>query len=61
VSAAGKVARDLALLARHPSASEGMQALCTRLFLQWLGPVETQDTSPAERWRDVIPLAAGAH
>jgi hypothetical protein len=61
LSAADKIARNLALLARHPAASDGMQALCTRLFLQWLGPVETQDESPAERWRDVMPLPAEAH
>jgi hypothetical protein len=61
LSAADKIARNLAVLARHPGASDGMQALCTRLFLQWLGPVETQDESSAERWRDVMPLPAAAH
>jgi len=43
LAAADKIARNLALIARHPQASERLQTVCTRLFLDWLGPTATQD------------------
>jgi hypothetical protein len=52
---ADAVARQLALLTRHPHAGTHLRELCTGLFLQWLGPVQTQDQPPAAQWRDVWP------
>ncbi len=37
LAAADKIARNLALIARHPDAGAGLQTVCTRLFLDWLG------------------------
>lgn len=53
VAAADKIARNLALIARHPQASERLQAVCTRLFLDWLGPTATQDEAAERQWRTV--------
>ncbi len=53
VAAADKIARNLALIARHPQASERLQTVCTRLFLDWLGPTATQDEAPEGQWRTV--------
>lgn len=52
--AADKIARNLALLARHPQASAELQTVCSRLFLQWLGPLRLQDTAAEAQWRDVM-------
>jgi hypothetical protein len=55
LAAADKIARNLALIARHPQAGEPLQTVCTRLFVDWLGPTATHD-EPAERqWRTVHP------
>lgn len=43
LAAADKIARNLALLARHPDVSESLQSICTRLFIDWLGPTQPQD------------------
>jgi hypothetical protein len=56
LSASDKIARNLALLARHPQASTQLQTVCSRLFLQWLGPVQPQDLTPETQWRDVWPM-----
>lgn len=53
VAAADKIARNLALIARHPQASERLQTVCARLFLDWLGPTATQDEAPDRQWRTV--------
>lgn len=55
LAAADKIARNLALLARHPQASSELQTVCSRLFLQWLGPLQLQDAPPEGQWRDVMP------
>ena len=52
---ADMVVRQLALLARHPHADAALQGLCTRLFLQWMGPVHLQDMPLNDQWRDVMP------
>ncbi|WP_119290870.1 hypothetical protein [Azohydromonas sediminis] len=55
LAAADKIARNLALIARHPQAGEPLQTVCARLFVDWLGPTTTHD-EPAERqWRTVHP------
>jgi len=54
LAAADKIARNLALIARHPQAGERLQTVCTRLFLDWLGPVETHDEPPERQWRTVF-------
>jgi len=53
LAAADKIARNLALIARHPHASEPLQTVCTRLFLDWLGPTGTNDEPAARQWRTV--------
>ena len=53
LAAADKIARNLALIARHPQAGEPLQTVCTRLFLDWLGPTGTNDESSARQWRTV--------
>ncbi len=53
LAAADKIARNLALIARHPQASAPLQTVCTRLFLDWLGPTGTNDESSARQWRTV--------
>lgn len=52
-AAADKIARNFALIARHPQASERLQTVCTRLFLDWLGPTTTNDEAPESQWRTV--------
>lgn len=54
-AAADKIARNLALLARHPQATGALQTVCSRLFLQWLGPLQLQDMPADAQWRDVLP------
>jgi len=56
LAAADKIARNLALIARHPEASAALQTVCTRLFTDWLGPHEAQDGPPEDDWRDVWPM-----
>lgn len=56
LSAADKIAGNLALIARHPDASAALQTVCMRLFAIWLGPIEVQDTAPGGEWRDVWPM-----
>ena len=56
LSAADCIARNLALIARHAEASPALQSLCTRLFTDWLGPLQPQDTVPGQEWRDVWPM-----
>lgn len=56
LSAADCIARNLALIARHPEASSVLQSMCTRLFADWLGPLLPQDTAPGDEWRDVWPM-----
>ncbi len=58
LAAGDKIARNLALLARHPQASAELQTVCSRLFLQWLGPVQLQDVPADAQWRDVWPMPA---
>jgi hypothetical protein len=53
LAAADKIARNLALIARHPGASEQLQCVCTRLFTDWIGPLHCQDEPPERHWRDV--------
>ena len=55
LAAADKIARNLALLARHPEATAELQTICGRLFLQWLGPLQLQDAPAEGQWRDVFP------
>ena len=52
------IACNLALIARHPDASEALQATCTGLFATWLAPLEVQDAPPGSEWRDVWPMPA---
>jgi hypothetical protein len=40
LGAAQKIARNLALLARHPGVSPPLQTLCHQLFADWLGAAE---------------------
>lgn len=54
LAAADKIARNLALIARHPAASEGLQTVCTRLFADWIGPLQCQDQGPQQHWRTVM-------
>jgi hypothetical protein len=56
LSASDRIACNLALIARHPQASADLQALCTGLFADWLGPVEPQDALTGREWRDVWPM-----
>jgi hypothetical protein len=58
LSAADCIARNLALIARHPEASAALQTVCTRLFADWLGPLQPQDDAPGHEWRDVWPMPA---
>jgi hypothetical protein len=60
LAAADKIARNLALIARHPDASAALQTVCTRLFTDWLGPLEVQDAAPGREWRDVWPMPPAA-
>lgn len=53
-----RIACNLALIARHPQASAALQAMCTGLFTDWLGPIEVQDAAPGREWRDVLPMPA---
>jgi hypothetical protein len=55
LAAADRIAGNLALIARHPDASSALQTVCTRLFTDWLGPLEVQDAPPGTEWRDVWP------
>lgn len=58
LAAADQIASHLARLARHPGVSDTMQGLCTRLFLDWLGPADIQDTGPEHHWKNVHERAA---
>ena len=51
-----RIACNLALIARHPEASASLQAVCTGLFTDWLGPLEVQDAPSGSEWRDVWPM-----
>lgn len=53
LAGADQIASQFARLARHPGMSDAMQGVCTRLFLEWLGPPDTQDTGPEQQWKDV--------
>ena len=53
-----RIACNLALIARHPQASAALQAMCTGLFTDWLGPVDVQDAPAGREWRDVLPMPA---
>jgi hypothetical protein len=53
LAAADKIASNLALLARHEQVSQPLQTICTRLFLDWLGPVQLQDVGVEHHWKDV--------
>jgi hypothetical protein len=61
LAAADKIARNLALIARHPQASARLQTVCTRLFLDWLGPTATQDEAAAPAPRGAHPAPPTAH
>lgn len=61
LAAADKIARNLALMARHPGASDSLQTVCSRLFVEWLGPLQTQDEPSAHHWRTVLPMPEGTH
>jgi hypothetical protein len=56
LGAADRIAHNLALIARHPDASDGLQHICAQLFATWLGPVRPQDAAPEDEWRDVWPM-----
>ena len=56
LAASERIACNLALIARHPEASASLQAVCTGLFTDWLGPLEVQDAPPGREWRDVWPM-----
>jgi hypothetical protein len=56
LSAAERIACNLALIARHPEASSALQTVCTRLFADWLGPLQEQDAVRGSEWRDVWPM-----
>ena len=56
LSAAERIACNLALIARHPEASAGLQTVCTGLFNDWLAPLEVQDAPRGSEWRDVWPM-----
>jgi hypothetical protein len=58
LAAADKIARNLALIARHPGATEQLQGVCTRLFTDWIGPLQCQDEPPERHWRDVSAAPA---
>lgn len=53
-----RIACNLALIARHPDASSALQAVCTGLFADWLGPLDVQDAPRGSEWRDVWPMPA---
>ena len=61
LAAADKIARNLALIARHPQASERLQLVCTRLFLDWLGPTAPQDEFTPSPHRAAHPTPPTAH
>jgi hypothetical protein len=56
LAAAERIACNLALIARHSDASPALRTVCTRLFTDWLGPVEVQDAPRGTEWRDVWPM-----
>jgi hypothetical protein len=56
LSLADRIARNLALIARHPQASTALQSVCTGLFTDWLGPLDVQDAPCGGEWRDVWPM-----
>lgn len=56
LAAAERIAHHLALIARHPDASDGLQHICTQLFAAWVGPVRLQDQAADRQWRDVWPM-----
>jgi hypothetical protein len=60
LSAADKIAGNLALIARHPEATGELQTVCMRLFAIWLGPLEVQDAPHGSEWRDVWPMPPSA-
>ena len=56
LAASDRIACNLALIARHPEASDALQAVCTGLFTDWLGPLDVQDAPRGSEWRDVWPM-----
>lgn len=46
----------LALVARQPDASDGLQHICARLFAARIGPLQPQDGPPDAQRRDVRPI-----
>ena len=56
LSAAERIACNLALIARHPDASAALQTVCSALFTDWLAPLEVQDAPRGSEWRDVWPM-----
>jgi hypothetical protein len=58
LAAADQIAGNLALLARHEQVSQALQTICTRLFLDWLGPLQLQDVGPEHHWKDVLDAPA---
>jgi hypothetical protein len=56
LAAADRIAGNLALIARHPDDSSALQAMCTRLLTDWLGPLEAQDIAPDAHWRHIWPM-----
>lgn len=58
LGAADRIAHNLALIARHPDACDGLQRICAQLFASWIGPLQPQDEPPEDGWRDVWPMPA---
>lgn len=56
LGAADRIAHNLALIARHPEACDGLRRICAQLFASWIGPLEPQDTPRDDGWRDVWPM-----
>lgn len=54
------IACNLALIARHPDASEALRSACADLFTAWLGPLEVQDAPAGREWRDVWSMPTTA-
>jgi hypothetical protein len=48
LGAAQKIARNLALLARHPGVSASLQTICNRLFADWRDAAEPDDAEAVD-------------
>ena len=59
LAAADRIAGNLALIARHRSASAALQTVCMRLF-HLARPDGRPDTAPGCWWRDVWPMPPSA-